>query len=42
MFWQDDSYARAREALLKRKQGEQLSNAEAKALADVALPQSSP
>ena len=32
MFWQDDTYARAREALLKRKQGEQLSNAEAKAL----------
>jgi len=29
MFWQDDLYARAREVLLKRKQGEQLSRAEA-------------
>ena len=29
MFWQDDQYARAREVLLKRKQGEQLTRAEA-------------
>ncbi len=37
IFWQDDLYARAREALLKRKQGEQLSNAEAKELKDASL-----
>ena len=29
IFWQDDQYARAREVLLKRKQGEQLTRAEA-------------
>jgi putative protease len=29
MFWQDPAYARAREVLLKRKQGSQLSKAEA-------------
>ncbi len=34
IFWQDDMYAKARETLLKRKQGEQLSNAEAKELKD--------
>ena len=28
-FWQDDIYARARDIMLKRKQGEQLSRAEA-------------
>ncbi|WP_239113207.1 U32 family peptidase [Shimia biformata] len=33
IFWQDDKYARAREVLLKRKQGEQLSRAEASELA---------
>lgn len=32
IFWEDDTYARAREALLSRKHGEQLSRAEAKAL----------
>ncbi|MCP5073586.1 MAG: peptidase U32 [Rhodobacteraceae bacterium] len=32
MFWQDDQYARAREVLLKRKQGEQLSRMEAASL----------
>ena len=32
IFWEDDTYARAREALLTRKNGEQLSRAEAKAL----------
>lgn len=32
MFWQDDQYARAREVLLLRKQGEQLSRAEARSL----------
>ena len=32
IFWQDDVYARAREILLKRKQGEQLSKAEAREL----------
>ncbi|SMR72802.1 putative protease [Aliiroseovarius halocynthiae] len=32
IFWEDDQYARAREVLLKRKQGEQLSRAEATAL----------
>jgi putative protease len=32
IFWEDDTYARAREALLTRKHGEQLSRAEAKAL----------
>ncbi len=32
IFWQDGTYARAREALLTRKNGEQLSRAEAKAL----------
>jgi len=32
IFWQDDAYARAREILLKRKQGEQLSKAEAQEL----------
>ena len=36
IFWQDDQYARAREVLLKRKQGEQLTWAEAKDLKDVA------
>ena len=29
IFWQDDQYARAREVLTKRKQGQQLSRAEA-------------
>ncbi|WP_299933181.1 U32 family peptidase C-terminal domain-containing protein [uncultured Pelagimonas sp.] len=29
IFWQDDQYAKARDMLLKRKQGEQLSRAEA-------------
>ena len=33
MFWQDDQYMRAREVLLKRKQGEQLTRAEATLLA---------
>ena len=32
IFWQGDEYARARELLLKRKQGEMLSRAEAMAL----------
>jgi U32 family peptidase len=32
IFWQDEAYMRAREVLLKRKQGEQLSAAEAKEL----------
>lgn len=32
IFWQDDQYAHAREVLLKRKQGEQLSRAEATTL----------
>lgn len=32
IFWQDDQYARAREVLAKRKQGEQLSRAEATAM----------
>jgi len=32
IFWQDDAYARAREILLKRKQGEQLTKAEAQEL----------
>ncbi|WP_319825520.1 U32 family peptidase [Thalassovita sp.] len=32
IFWQGDEYAHAREVLLKRKQGEQLSRAEATAL----------
>ena len=32
IFWEDDTYARAREALQSRKNGEQLSRAEAKAL----------
>ncbi|SEO72086.1 putative protease [Salinihabitans flavidus] len=32
IFWQDDLYARAREILLQRKQGEQLSKSEAMAL----------
>jgi len=32
IFWEDDTYARAREALQTRKNGEQLSRAEAKAL----------
>lgn len=32
IFWEDDMYARAREALMSRKHGEQLSRAEAKAL----------
>jgi putative protease len=36
IFWQDDIYARAREVLLKRKQGEQLTAQEAKELKDVA------
>ncbi len=31
IFWQDESYARARAVLLKRKQGEQLTRCEAKA-----------
>jgi len=34
IFWQDDQYARAREALLLRKQGEQLTRDEAKTLKD--------
>jgi putative protease len=34
IFWQDDKYARAREVLLKRKQGEQLTRAEAAELAN--------
>lgn len=37
IFWQDDQYAKAREVLLKRKQGEQLSRAEA---TDLKLPKS--
>ncbi len=32
IFWQDDQYAQAREVLQLRKQGEQLTNAEAKTL----------
>ncbi|MEP2716441.1 U32 family peptidase [Pseudophaeobacter sp.] len=32
IFWQDEQYARAREVLLKRKQGQQLSRAEASEL----------
>lgn len=32
IFWQDDQYAKARDALLRRKQGEQLSREEAKTL----------
>ncbi|GAA6208608.1 hypothetical protein NBRC116601_19010 [Cognatishimia sp. WU-CL00825] len=32
IFWQDDQYANARESLLKRKQGEMLSRAEATSL----------
>lgn len=36
IFWQDPMYERAREVLLKRKQGEQLTWDEAKALKDVA------
>lgn len=32
IFWQDDQYAKAREELLRRKQGEQLSRDEAKTL----------
>jgi len=32
IFWEDDMYARAREALQSRKHGEQLSRAEAKEL----------
>jgi len=36
IFWQDDAYARAREVLLKRKQGEQLTAQEAKDLKDAA------
>jgi putative protease len=32
IFWQDDQYARAREVLLKRKQGEQLSREETSTL----------
>jgi U32 family peptidase len=35
MFWQDDMYAKAREMVLKRNQGEQLSRAEA---AELKLP----
>lgn len=35
-FWQDDKYARAREVLRTRRQGEQLSRAEARALLDAA------
>lgn len=38
IFWQDDQYARAREVLLKRKQGQQLSRAEAAELKQ-AVPQ---
>ncbi len=37
IFWEDDLYARAREALQSRKNGEQLSRAEAKALKGAAL-----
>jgi len=36
IFWQDPQYARAREVLLKRKQGSQLTDSEAKTLRDVA------
>jgi putative protease len=32
VFWQDDIYVKARQAVLKRKQGEQLSRQEARAL----------
>ncbi|WP_375698846.1 U32 family peptidase [Pseudophaeobacter sp. TrK17] len=35
IFWQDDQYARARDVLLKRKQGQQLSRAEAAELKQV-------
>ncbi|OIQ44048.1 MAG: peptidase U32 [Roseobacter sp. MedPE-SW] len=38
IFWQDNQYARAREVLLKRKQGQQLSRAEATEL-KFAVPQ---
>jgi putative protease len=38
IFWQDDQYARARNVLLKRKQGQQLSRAEAAELKQ-AVPQ---
>ena len=38
IFWQDDQYARARDVLLKRKQGQQLSRAEAAELKQ-AVPQ---
>ena len=38
IFWQDDQYARARDVLLKRKQGQQLSRAEAAKLKQ-AVPQ---
>ncbi|MEP4034951.1 U32 family peptidase C-terminal domain-containing protein [Pseudophaeobacter sp.] len=38
IFWQDNQYARAREVLLKRKQGQQLSRAEANDL-KLAVPQ---
>lgn len=34
IFWQDDKYARARAVLRSRRQGEQLSRAEARALLD--------
>ncbi|KUJ73677.1 hypothetical protein AVO45_13860 [Ruegeria marisrubri] len=39
IFWQDPQYARAREVLLKRRQGAQLSRAEAAELkeADAAV-----
>ncbi len=36
IFWQDDQFARARAALVKRKQGAQLSRQEARHLKDVA------
>lgn len=39
IFWQDDQYARAREVLANRKQGEQLSRAEA---TELKLPQAVP
>ncbi len=39
MFWQDDLYAKAREVLLERKQGEQLSRQEA---TDLKLPRAKP
>ncbi|MBT2131097.1 U32 family peptidase [Aliiroseovarius lamellibrachiae] len=37
IFWQDDQYARARDVLLKRKQGEQLTRAEANMLKEAPI-----